>query len=236
VAVALGSALSAQVTQRVSVGSAGAQANSASGYPVISSDGRYVAFWSYATNLVGGDTNGRGDVFVRDRGPEPPFIITPFCFGDGLSIQCPCNNPGAPGHGCENSSGTGGSILGWTGDALLSNDTLHLISSNERPTAFSFFWQGGSEVHPRVFGDGVGCLGSPLNRMFIHKAVNGMVTAPQGSDSPISVHSAAIGDPITPGTVRIYHVFYRDPDPTFCPEPAGATFNVSNGLRVLWGS
>jgi Tol biopolymer transport system component len=33
----------------------------------ISADGRFVAFESAATNLVGGDSNGRDDVFVRDR-------------------------------------------------------------------------------------------------------------------------------------------------------------------------
>jgi Tol biopolymer transport system component len=32
----------------------------------MSSDGRYVVFTSYATNLVAGDTNGAGDVFLRD--------------------------------------------------------------------------------------------------------------------------------------------------------------------------
>ena len=35
--------------------------------PAISADGRYVAFGSDASNLVAGDTNGAGDVFVRDR-------------------------------------------------------------------------------------------------------------------------------------------------------------------------
>jgi Tol biopolymer transport system component len=33
----------------------------------ISGDGRFVAFWSRATNLVAGDTNGDEDVFVYDR-------------------------------------------------------------------------------------------------------------------------------------------------------------------------
>ena len=47
--------------------SAGAQQNGASHDPVISGDGRYVAFRSSATNLVAGDTNGQRDVFVRDR-------------------------------------------------------------------------------------------------------------------------------------------------------------------------
>jgi surface antigen len=36
-------------------------------FPSISNDGRFVAFESYATNLVPGDTNALVDVFVRDR-------------------------------------------------------------------------------------------------------------------------------------------------------------------------
>ncbi len=54
-------------TARVSVSGTGIEANGASGYPSISADGRYVAFQSYASNLVSGDTNGFMDVFVRDR-------------------------------------------------------------------------------------------------------------------------------------------------------------------------
>jgi putative cell wall-binding protein/Tol biopolymer transport system component len=37
------------------------------GPPAVSNDGRYVAFQSYATNLVPNDTNGTPDIFVRDR-------------------------------------------------------------------------------------------------------------------------------------------------------------------------
>ena len=54
-------------TTRASVGSAGVQGNTTSSAPAISADGRYVAFESDATNLVGGDANGSRDVFVRDR-------------------------------------------------------------------------------------------------------------------------------------------------------------------------
>jgi Tol biopolymer transport system component len=54
-------------TTRVSVSGAGAEASSQSGHPSISSDGRFVAFDSFATNLVAGDTNDVIDVFVRDR-------------------------------------------------------------------------------------------------------------------------------------------------------------------------
>ena len=54
-------------TTRVSVTSTGQQANNNSSTPAISPDGRYVAFASFATNLVAGDTNNQGDIFVHDR-------------------------------------------------------------------------------------------------------------------------------------------------------------------------
>lgn len=53
--------------ERVSVGESGAQADGASIFPSLSKGARYVAFESYATNLVSGDGNGENDIFVRDR-------------------------------------------------------------------------------------------------------------------------------------------------------------------------
>ncbi len=55
------------ITERVSVANNGDPGNDMSGYPAISANGRYVAFWSRADNLVSGDTNGEEDVFVHDR-------------------------------------------------------------------------------------------------------------------------------------------------------------------------
>jgi len=57
----------ARETERVSIGSRGAQADGNSWYPSISADGRFVAFTSGAANLVAGDTNGAADIFIRDR-------------------------------------------------------------------------------------------------------------------------------------------------------------------------
>ena len=55
----------AQVTRRISVNTSGGQSNGLSDYSAISGDGRFVAFRSYSSNLVGGDTNGFRDVFYR---------------------------------------------------------------------------------------------------------------------------------------------------------------------------
>lgn len=54
-------------TSRVSVSSTGAEANESCGRPVLSDDGRYVAFYSRASTLVAGDTNNTEDSFVHDR-------------------------------------------------------------------------------------------------------------------------------------------------------------------------
>jgi len=59
--------LRAGSTERVAVSQAGSQATRASNHPAVSADGRFVAFQSIAANLVSGDTNGRDDVFVKDR-------------------------------------------------------------------------------------------------------------------------------------------------------------------------
>lgn len=66
--------LVAGTTQRVSVGTGGAQPNDSSwtrqadfAARALSADGRYVVFDSFASNLVDADTNGSPDVFVRDR-------------------------------------------------------------------------------------------------------------------------------------------------------------------------
>ena len=56
-----------QTTELVSVNSDGTQANGLSLFSVVSNNGRYVAYESTADNLVAGDTNGLGDIFLSDR-------------------------------------------------------------------------------------------------------------------------------------------------------------------------
>jgi len=56
-----------RTTTRVSVGARGVEANARTGLAGINRNGRFIVMWSDASNLVGGDTNGVADVFVRDR-------------------------------------------------------------------------------------------------------------------------------------------------------------------------
>lgn len=62
-----GAATSIASTSVISVSLKNKPAAGQSYAPSVSQDGRYVAFDSAATDLVAGDTNGRNDVFVRDR-------------------------------------------------------------------------------------------------------------------------------------------------------------------------
>lgn len=63
--VSLGPALAGPGITRVSTTASGGQANGASQFFAISANGTKVAFTSDASNLVAGDTNGKGDIFVK---------------------------------------------------------------------------------------------------------------------------------------------------------------------------
>lgn len=92
----------AGTTERVSVNRYGGDADGISFPPSISYEGRFVAFGSLATNLVGGDVNDVADVFVRDRQTGVTYLvdvndegqeanrgtadIAPALTGDGLQV------------------------------------------------------------------------------------------------------------------------------------------------------
>ena len=64
-----------QATTRVSVVTGGAQSNGSSLSPSISTDGRYVTYYSDASNL-GGDTNGVYDIFLFDTNTTITTMIS----------------------------------------------------------------------------------------------------------------------------------------------------------------
>ena len=80
-----------QTTERVSVNSFDADSNGASNLPSISSDGRYVAFQSGATDLVAGDLLGFIDIFVRDRLAETTIRVS--LHTDGTEGEGPSSDP-----------------------------------------------------------------------------------------------------------------------------------------------
>lgn len=60
----------------ISVSSEGVPGNGPSSMPVVSGDGRFVAFQSEATNLAGDDSNGVTDIFLHDRDSRKTTLIS----------------------------------------------------------------------------------------------------------------------------------------------------------------
>lgn len=71
---------------RISVDSSGLEGNAASVQPVISANGRFIAFSSKATNFVAGETNGSADIFIYDTQTKQIRGINPLdSNGDSLN-------------------------------------------------------------------------------------------------------------------------------------------------------
>jgi hypothetical protein len=158
---------------------------------------------------------------------------TAYCFGDGtdpnILVNCPCSNFGAQGHGCANSQNVSGAVL--TAAGTTSPDTVVMTSSGELPSALSVLLQGDNNASSGVvFGDGIRCASGTLRRLYTKNASGGVVAMPGPGDPSITTRSAALGDPIAPGSNRYYQTYYRDPNLVFC----APGFNVSNAMQVTW--
>jgi Tol biopolymer transport system component len=88
------------VTERVNLNRLGLQSNGGSWAPSMSADGRYVAWHSWATDLIVGDKDGLYDVYLRDRLLGVNYLISatsagllengqslyPYISADGMSV------------------------------------------------------------------------------------------------------------------------------------------------------
>ena len=82
-------------TVRVSVDSSGNETDDSSFTPSISSDSRFIAFASDATNLVGAnDTNGVRDIFIHDRDKDNDGIFDESGPGDRETIRVSIDSSG----------------------------------------------------------------------------------------------------------------------------------------------
>lgn len=142
-------------TTRVSLDSAGQQSNGPAITPAISGDGRYVVFQSTATNLVAGDTNGVGDVFVRDR---QTGVTTRVSLGSaGVQANAVSIDPAISVDGEWIAFGSNATNL-VAGDTNLAPDVFVVRRSNgaiERVSVSSANQAGnGASARPALSGDG----------------------------------------------------------------------------------
>jgi hypothetical protein len=167
--------------------------------------------------------------------------ITPFCFGDGTGIPCPCNNTGAPNHGCDNQqpTGTGGALLTGTGNPSLSADTLVLNVTNSLNHVHVVF-EGTQNTANTRYGAGVRCVTSGTDdygQSFLKRLAKGTASGGAIAFTGISSLSAIKGAPLYPGETYFYYTAYRDAEMNGAPGCAGLTFgfNATNSLAVIWG-
>jgi Tol biopolymer transport system component len=121
-------------TERVSIATGGTEGNAGSSDAAVSADGRIVVFSSSADNLVSGDTNGRSDVFARDR-------------QTGTTTRISVNSSGAEADGGASSS------------PAISGDGRYVVflsrSGNLDPRADEYFGKDLVYVHDRQIGQTV---------------------------------------------------------------------------------
>ncbi|HET6163443.1 MAG TPA: calcium-binding protein [Planctomycetota bacterium] len=120
-------------TVRVSVDSAGQEANSGSIGATLSADGRFVAFTSIASDLVPNDTNGVADAFVHDRDPDGNGL---FDEGNGVTTRVSVDS-------------NGNQANSWTFDVSISGDGSRVAFSSTASNLVAGDSNGTSDVFCR---------------------------------------------------------------------------------------
>jgi len=148
--------------------------------------------------------------------------------------SCPCGNPPSGAQrGCNNSAASGGATLVASGSASISADTLHFAAAGEPAGTVTILLQGTSGLPAIQRSQGVSCIGGTLARLYVLPATGGGISVPGALDPSVSARSAALGDVLAAGSMRVYFAVYRDATVLGSCLPT-QTLNCSNASAVLW--
>jgi hypothetical protein len=202
-------------TERVSVDTYGAQANSLYSYSAsISADGRFVAFWSDAWNLVANDTNGSWDVFVRDRGPLTPNT---YC------------TSGTTSNGCS------ASIAADSHPSVSFANACHITVANVEGQKAGIIFYGLQRTLQPWCSQGGGssflCVKSPTPRTGVQNS-GGTIGSCNGSlaldwNAFRLANPSALGTPWSAGSTADVQAWFRDP-------PSCKTTSLSNAVELIY--
>lgn len=188
-------------TELISKSSSGAMGNGGSTQPSISSDGQTVAFHSYASNLVAGDTNGHSDVFVHDVRTGTTSRASVTSAGSQVTHTGPGTNPTGPP-----SISANGRYVGFSSSAvgLAAGD-----DTSTQPKAY---------LHDRTAG-----TTEVVSRNTVNAVVGvlpGSAVSPSADGQRVAFYSGA---EVVPGDLN------SDPDVFIRNRGAGTTVQVSAG-------
>jgi Tol biopolymer transport system component len=149
-------------TVQVSVDAAGTEGDAGSSAPSISTDGRYVAFASSATNLVPGGSSGLIHIFVHDRDADGDGIYDDedgsYDPGEVSNVQVSVDSDGVEGNGNSNSpsmSADGKSVI-------FESDATNLLGvgndNNGAPDIFADDLQAGAGQNEANGNSSGGCF------------------------------------------------------------------------------
>ena len=196
-----------------------------SDYVIMNADDSIAALYLYGVPQPEG-TYTNSEPWLQ--GPGTLTVISPaiaYCFCDGASAFPGgiCGNPGAPGNGCANGANPNGANLSASGNA--GPGTLVLLGQGATPGQPGLFFQGDNQIAGGdgvAFGDGIRCAGGGVVRLQVVAA-----DATGASNTSVDIYAAG---GISPGDVKNYQLWYRDP----ALSPCGATFNLTNGIQIHW--
>ena len=142
----------------VSVAIDGGWANGASTDPVMTPDGRYVAFVSAATNLVAGDMNGIADVFLRDLVNGTTRLVTVGASGADVSAPVITPNGRFVAYACTTPGFASGIASSPTGEVyvcdLVSNVTIWASTNAVNIAKSALSLASAACYHPAISDDG----------------------------------------------------------------------------------
>ncbi len=149
--------LTTGAVENVTVNTLGGFANGPSERPVMSADGRYVAFASDASNLVAGDLNFNRDIFLRDRTLGTTILVSKSTLGvqgNGLSTRPSISADGRfIAYRSTSTNLVPGFDINGTLDDIFVYDTL--LGTTEIVSVDSFGVQSNnSSDRPSISGDG----------------------------------------------------------------------------------
>jgi Tol biopolymer transport system component len=219
--------LDSGATQRVSLANGGVQADNSSGGAVLDQDGDFVAYESFATNLVAGDTNGQSDVFRTALSPALGVLET---------VRVSVSSAGVQGNGASSQA----SISGAGDRVVFASLATNLVVGDTN---------GASDIFLRVLGAGTSGTTERVSVSSAELQANGLCIAPRISADGNAVVFASTATNLVPGvTTGELLIYVRDLDAgtTECVSvssegfpangPCSAAQISPNGRFVAFGS